>query len=173
MSKATKARITGREVLDDYPEPTEQQAIVKVLSSKGNNLHEAEWPDGDIHLCSMPAKFRRNIWIKRGNFVIVDPIEEGNAVKGEIVHVLLKNQMRHLKQLDQWPERFNDRSAEASSAGDPGDDDKETDDDGDERDSHGGDESNSSDSESDLIPNTNRRHFEDNEYSESDSDEDD
>ncbi len=44
-------------------------------------------------LVSMPNKFRKNVWVKRGDFVIVAPIEEGDKVKGEIATVLYKEQV--------------------------------------------------------------------------------
>lgn len=38
----------------------------QVLGSNGNNLHEAVTDSGEQFLLSMPTKFRKNIWIKRG-----------------------------------------------------------------------------------------------------------
>ena len=38
----------------------------QVLNGKGNNLHEVEDSAGLATLCSMPPKFRKNVWIKRG-----------------------------------------------------------------------------------------------------------
>ena len=32
----------------------------------------------------MPSKFRKNIWVKRGDYFVVTPIEEGDKVKAEI-----------------------------------------------------------------------------------------
>ena len=42
------------------------------------------------YLVSMPTKFRKNVWIKRGDYCIVEPIEEGDKVKAEIVRILYK-----------------------------------------------------------------------------------
>lgn len=36
----------------------------------------------------MPNKFRKNLWIKRNNFVLVEDIFEGDKVKAEIVRIL-------------------------------------------------------------------------------------
>ena len=36
------------------------------MSSKGNNLHEVQTAKGEHYLVSMPTKFRKNVWIKRG-----------------------------------------------------------------------------------------------------------
>ena len=38
----------------------------------------------------MPTKFRKNVWIKRGDYVLVQPIEEGDKVKAEIVQILME-----------------------------------------------------------------------------------
>lgn len=38
----------------------------QVIASRGNNLHEAVTAQGESFLVSMPTKFRKNIWIKRG-----------------------------------------------------------------------------------------------------------
>ena len=40
--------------------------IPKVVCGRGNNLHEVESTTGVKFLVSMPTKFRRNVWIKRG-----------------------------------------------------------------------------------------------------------
>ncbi|KAJ0050118.1 hypothetical protein NL108_012002, partial [Boleophthalmus pectinirostris] len=68
-----------------------------VIGSRGNNLHEIVTADGDSFLVSMPTKFRKNIWIKRGDFVIVDPIEEGEKVKAEISFILYKDHIQYLQ----------------------------------------------------------------------------
>lgn len=38
----------------------------QVLRTPGNNLHEVETAEGQRFLVSMPSKYRKNIWIKRG-----------------------------------------------------------------------------------------------------------
>ena len=106
MSKATKRKHVTREVLDEFVTPEEKQIIVKIIESRGNNLHKAETPDGNCFLISMPSKFRKNVWIKRGDFVIVDPIEEGNKVCAEIAHILYPQQVKYLKKEGLWPETF-------------------------------------------------------------------
>ncbi|CAH0386618.1 unnamed protein product [Bemisia tabaci] len=96
-------------------EPTAEQKIVKILSGKGNYLHEAELPDKTKFLISMPSKFRRNVWIKNGDFVIVDPIKEGNKVKGEISKVLTKDYIKYLRTANCWPEEFDEVKNEVSN----------------------------------------------------------
>ncbi|KAK6466402.1 putative RNA-binding protein EIF1AD [Huso huso] len=106
MSQATKRKHVVKEVLGDYVIPTERQQIVRVLGTPGNNLHEVETERGERFLVTMPTKFRKNIWIKRGDFLIVDPIEEGEKVKAEIRFILHKDYIRYLKKEGAWPEQF-------------------------------------------------------------------
>ncbi|XP_041353105.1 probable RNA-binding protein EIF1AD [Gigantopelta aegis] len=97
MSKATKRKHVTREVLNEFVTPQGNQEIVKVTASRGNNLHEVETAEQKKYLVSMPTKFRKNVWIKRGDFVIVEPIKEGDRVKAEIVSILYKDQIKYIR----------------------------------------------------------------------------
>ncbi|XP_067877747.1 probable RNA-binding protein EIF1AD [Heterodontus francisci] len=154
MSQATKRKHVVKEVLGDYEPPSEKQQIVRVLGTPGNNLHEVETSQGERFLVSMPTKFRKNIWIKRGDFLIVDPIKEGEKVKAEINSILYKEHIKQLQKEALWPSSFTD-PATASPKSNPK-----------ESSNQGSEEESKSDSEddSDLFVNTNRRNYE---YSES------
>lgn len=89
MSKASKRKYIVKEI-EDFSIPTESQSIVRIVKSCGNNLHEVIDPAGIQYLISMPVKFRKNIWIKQGDFVLVEPIPEGAKVKAEIVKILTR-----------------------------------------------------------------------------------
>ncbi|KAK9882015.1 hypothetical protein WA026_018867 [Henosepilachna vigintioctopunctata] len=107
MSRATKRKHVMREISkDDFSPPKENQQIVRILANRGNNLHQVEAPDHSTFLVSLPNKFRRNIWIKRGNFVIIDPIVEGVKVKGEIVKILSEEHIKYYKKDNAWPQAF-------------------------------------------------------------------
>nr|CAG4642952.1 EOG090X0KPP [Evadne anonyx] len=108
MSKATKRKHVTREVLDDYVLPKEDEMIVKILGGRGNNLHEVLTCNGDKYLVSMPTKFRKNVWIKRGDFVLTKPIEEGEKVKAEIISILYSNQIKYIQSQGKWPQGFCD-----------------------------------------------------------------
>lgn len=130
MSKTTKIKHVTKEVLEDYVLPKENQQIVRILSGRGNNLHEVEDGSGVSFLVSMPTKFRKNIWVKRGDFVIVEPIEEGDKVKAEIVHILFRDQIKYIKEEGQWPKAFE----VADGKGDAGNRSPESEEDSDEDD---------------------------------------
>nr|XP_057919367.1 probable RNA-binding protein EIF1AD [Doryrhamphus excisus] len=160
MSQATKRKHVVKEVLGDFVTPTENQQIVKVTGSRGNNLHETVTAQGQIFLVSMPTKFRKNIWIKRGDYVIVDPIEEGEKVKAEISSILYKDHIDYLQKHHLWPEGFTKETKPNQE-----DHSEENEDNEEEKDSSG----DSEDDEADLFVNTNRCTYQ---YSESEDDED-
>ena len=92
MSQSTKRKHVTKELLEDNFElPRENQKIVRIVAGRGNNLHQViEADEKTTYLVSMPNKFRKNVWVKRGNYCIVEPIEEGDKVKAEIVRILYK-----------------------------------------------------------------------------------
>lgn len=157
MSSATKRKHVTREVEQEFILPEGNQSIVKVLAGRGNNLHEVQDNIGNTYLVSMPNKFRKNVWIKRGDFVVVNPIEEGDKVKAEICTILYKDQIKYIKANNLWPTEFE--KAEVVSRDLSKLKIKEA-------------QSNSeedSDDESDLFQNTNRPVYEESEDSDSDT----
>jgi len=118
MSSTTKKKHVCREVLDDYVLPAGNQEIVRVTAGRGNNLHEVVDAKGKSYLVSMPTKFRKNVWIKRGDFVIVEPIEEGDKVQAEIIVILYRDQIRYIKRENLWPSAF-DSSDDADKSPSP------------------------------------------------------
>lgn len=107
MSIATKRKYVTQEVTDlILPEPP--NFIARIVAGRGNNLHEIETQTGERCLVSMPTKFRKNVWVKRGDYVLCQPIAEGDKVKGEIYHVLYKDNIKYIKKHNLWPKEFND-----------------------------------------------------------------
>ncbi|CRL00835.1 CLUMA_CG014087, isoform A [Clunio marinus] len=117
MSRVVKLKHVKREIeLDDFSQPTDNQEIVKIISSKGNNLHEVESALGmNKFLVSMPTKFRKNVWIKRGNFVIVERIPEGDKVKAEIVRILTDEHIKEFTKDGIWPKEFTKKRCHEES----------------------------------------------------------
>ncbi|RMZ95029.1 putative RNA-binding EIF1AD [Brachionus plicatilis] len=106
MSAATKKKHVFLETINNYSLPTDNQTIVRIKGPRGNNLHDVETASGETFIVSMPVKFRKSVWTKRGDFVIVEPIEEGNKVKAEIVQILNKDNIKHIKSEGMWPKEF-------------------------------------------------------------------
>lgn len=91
-------------------------------------------------LVSMPTKFRKNVWVKRGDFVIAEPIDEGDKVKAEIVRILTTQHIKEFKKMGIWPEKFTSKDSCRAPDQCPNDD--------------------GSDNDNDLFVNTNRAHYE-------------
>ncbi|XP_059811204.1 probable RNA-binding protein EIF1AD [Hypanus sabinus] len=155
MSQATKRKHVVKEVLGYYPPPSEKQQIVRVVGTPGNNLHEVETAQGERFLASMPTKFRKNIWIKRGDFLIVDPIEEGEKVKAEIASILYKEHIKELQQQGAWPTSFSESASHESNT------QRELSTRESEEETEGkSEDDDDSEDDGDLFVNTNRRNYE-------------
>ncbi|XP_011879998.1 PREDICTED: probable RNA-binding protein EIF1AD isoform X2 [Vollenhovia emeryi] len=106
MSAATKRKYVFQE-FSDMNLPTDSQSIVQIVRGCGNNLHEVVTPAGEQYIVSMPTKFRQNIWVKKGDYVVVEPIVEGKKVKGEIVKILTKDHIKLYREQNCWPLEFD------------------------------------------------------------------
>jgi probable RNA-binding protein EIF1AD len=65
--------------------------IARITTAAGNNLYNAELPDGKPVLAELEAKFRSTVWIKRGSYVVVDTsamADRENKLDGEIVNIV-------------------------------------------------------------------------------------
>lgn len=139
-------------VLNEYPEPNvcEGDAIAQIQSSRGGNLFDlivapaAIDMGGDSsssivsrqslksQLAILPTKYHKLVWIKRGDYVIVEsgavtaPEEEsednglnkngddGNSgIRYLIKHILYKKQISHLKERQLWPTIFIDEDQQS------------------------------------------------------------
>ncbi|KAH9509160.1 putative RNA-binding protein eif1ad [Bulinus truncatus] len=134
MSATTKKKHVTKEVLEEFPLPHGNRQVVKVTAAKGNNLHEVVDAEGETFLVSMPTKFRKHVWIKRGDYIMVEPIDEGDKVKAEITHILFKDQIKHIQENGLWPESFSSSKGQQqnemipSDLLPPSDDDEDTED---------------------------------------------
>ena len=79
----------------------EGHAIARVKKAEGNNLYCVELPlVKEPLLVEMPSRFRSQIWLKRGGYVVVNTFAfEGreNKLSGEIVNVV-RNERQWRKQ---------------------------------------------------------------------------
>jgi len=93
----------------------EDQAVGRVLSVRGGNLLDVTLPDGSEILCNVPSRFFKSIWIKRGDFVIIEKLSEAKTtnrpkeskVKAEVANVLQLDSIKQLKKDGLWPTEFD------------------------------------------------------------------
>lgn len=121
MSVASKRRYMMNKLDYEMYLPVEGDSIAQVVGARGNNLHEVRYnanllltlvtpkvleESGETYLVSMPSKFRKSVWIRKGQFVVVRPIEEGDKVRAEIEHVLDAENVLYIREQNKWPQRF-------------------------------------------------------------------
>ncbi|KAI9017735.1 putative RNA-binding protein EIF1AD-like protein [Gaertneriomyces semiglobifer] len=133
-------RKTTQQVLQSHPVPTNPaQYIAKVIENRGTSHEVVLSRDraGEKVLVSLPTRFRKSIWIKKGNYAIIEiDSQPTTKIVGEIVHVLLPDNVKYLKSENLWPEEFLDapddtitkpesvpRSAQSDGSDDSDDDD--------------------------------------------------
>lgn len=129
-------------VLFDLVEPNKEEGdcIAKIVGTRGGNQFDIVLPtehtgcntdgvvhkandDREIHLAILPSKFRKLVWVKRGDFVIVSCAqnEANNTNDGEIgtgitrdsvipsgvryivSHILYPDQIKNLRKKCMWP----------------------------------------------------------------------
>uniref|UniRef100_K3WB96 S1-like domain-containing protein n=1 Tax=Globisporangium ultimum (strain ATCC 200006 / CBS 805.95 / DAOM BR144) TaxID=431595 RepID=K3WB96_GLOUD len=119
-----------KKVLYDDPEPKENEQIVQVVGLRGSNLFEVKNEHGEASVTMLPTKYRKLIWVKRGDFLIVGSGEaEASAAKGKkkaavtsiVEHILYKDQIKNLKAKNLWPEAFEKPAADEDKASDEND----------------------------------------------------
>jgi len=110
MSTNPRKRIKNK-MLKSYPEPSENQQIVRVLEMKGNNTCEVLYPDHSRGIIEIPGKFKKVVYIGKGDYLIVELFKGLLKAKssGTIVHILQKEQIQYLKKSGQWPETLEDK----------------------------------------------------------------
>jgi probable RNA-binding protein EIF1AD len=102
-------------VLNDTPLPEENELVVRVKAPRGGNVIEIICGDGTEGLAVLPTKFRKLVWIKRGDYVIVAgasaDIETAagatGAIRFRVVHVLYREQIKFIKNAGMWPPSFD------------------------------------------------------------------
>lgn len=161
-------------VLNDLPEPKENERIAKVVSTRGLNQFDIllasdekvdvnrtpQLVDRRPKLAILPTKFHKLVWVKRNDFVIVETgddstgKEDGKKNEGGIrymiSHILYKDQIKHLKSKDLWP--TNDPEFQSDAGEDLAEGPKEEDD----GIVYGNDYYDMDENDDDLFVNTNR-----------------
>ncbi|KAL8944313.1 MAG: hypothetical protein Q9216_000497 [Gyalolechia sp. 2 TL-2023] len=98
----------------------EGQAIARVRKAEGKNLYSVELPAiTKPLLVELPSRFRSQIWIKRGGYIVVDATAFGNRdnkLDGEIVNIVRDE--REWRKQSYWPSEFVKRSSQLDDSDD-------------------------------------------------------
>lgn len=104
------------DVLDSLPDVKEDEAIVRVVTSRGGNLVEVETATGLHALCRLPNRYRKVVWVKRGMLLIVGTCSEdfktAGGEEGKVKFVVnsvvfTDDQMKYLRRTGQLPKIFD------------------------------------------------------------------
>ena len=66
--------------------PRENQVIGIVEKRLGGNKMQVECFDGNTRVCRVPGRFKKKLWIRPGDVVLVEKWEFGGDEKGDIIH---------------------------------------------------------------------------------------
>ncbi|KAJ3226947.1 putative RNA-binding protein eif1ad [Clydaea vesicula] len=95
---------------EEFPLPTPTQLIAKVTEIRGGNLFLTKTENDTESLTSLPTKYNKLLWVKKNNYLIIEPnTEKTNKIDSEIVHVLFREQIKHIKKCNKWPIVFADK----------------------------------------------------------------
>ncbi|KAL8930909.1 MAG: hypothetical protein Q9208_000010 [Pyrenodesmia sp. 3 TL-2023] len=87
--------------------------IARSRGAAGNNIYSVELPSRtEPLLVELPSRFRSQIWIKRGGYVVVDTTafaDRDNKLDGEIVNVVRDE--REWRKQSYWPSEFVKKSS--------------------------------------------------------------
>lgn len=124
--------------LDDNITPEEHEKIVVVLGNRGDNTFEIRLESGEKGLARLPKKFNKLIWIKTGDYIIIEddrhqvtpsaasstapdvsaPASTEAKEQYTIKHILSKPNVKYLRNSNMWPVGLDgaDTSAAPTSA---------------------------------------------------------
>ena len=109
MSGAKRRTKYRKHVTQDFTDservPNEGEVYAQVGQSHGGNIFEILTSHGEKALARLPTKFRKLIWVKRNDFVIVSCATEGyetatgavGRVTHSVEHILNSDQVKQLK----------------------------------------------------------------------------
>ncbi|KAJ2608748.1 hypothetical protein H4S08_004329 [Coemansia sp. RSA 1365] len=127
-----RGKYAAQEALGAQAKPSHTCPVACVLGPRGQHLHEVAVARSlvteDINkrlnpddkewfttLAQLPPKFRSTVWVKRGNYVIVDlAMQLTDKIGGEITMVLLATQVKQLKKAGGWPTQYANMWSEDS-----------------------------------------------------------
>lgn len=113
-------------VLHDLPEPNPPHSqVAKIVATRGSNQFDVKLANsktGQQELAILPTKFRKLVWLKRNDYVIVETVHEeddndhndvveasapnnndSGGIRCMISHILYQDQIKHLIAKGIWP----------------------------------------------------------------------
>ena len=77
--------------------PYEKQTFGVVDQRLGGSRMRVRCLDGNTRICRIPGRFKRSLWVRENNIVIVEPWEFGGDAKGDIIYKYTNAQASFLR----------------------------------------------------------------------------
>ena len=78
--------------------PRGKEVIGSISQRLGGSRMKVSCMDGKTRICRIPGKLKKNLWIREGNIVLVQPWEFQGDQKGDVIWKYNPTQVRWLKQ---------------------------------------------------------------------------
>ena len=78
--------------------PKKDEIIGSITQRLGGSRMYVACMDGKTRICRIPGRLKKNLWIREGNIVLVEPWEFQGDKKGDIIWKYNPTQVRWLKQ---------------------------------------------------------------------------
>ena len=90
MKKESKVRL-----------PEEGEMLAKVVEIVGDDRVKVVCEDGNIRIARIPGKYRKRMWIKIGDYLIVSPWDFEPS-KADVVYKYEKNEVNELRRMEKY-----------------------------------------------------------------------
>lgn len=91
----------------DVPTISDTQMVCKIVSPRGDSTFEAVDEHDNTVLIMLPSKFSHQIFIKRDDYVIVDPATEQNTkLFGMIDNIVATKHLKKISKDEKWPQKW-------------------------------------------------------------------
>src|SRR3989344_6434796 len=77
--------------------PRGNETIGVLQQRLGASRMRVTCPDGKTRVCRIPGRLKRKMWLREGDFVLVEPWELGGDEKGDIIFKYKPTQVEWLK----------------------------------------------------------------------------
>ena len=116
------------DVLHGLPEPTPAQCLALIARACGANLFEVHAEDGARGVALLPTRFRKLVWLKRGDVVILSAPSSGvlstSEGAGAVTHIveaiLYEAALKHLRAIGRLPPALERMQLDIVSGGGSG-----------------------------------------------------
>lgn len=77
--------------------PRDKQVIGTVDQRLGGSRMKVRCFDGKTRICRIPGRMKRRLWVREGDFLLIEPWALGGEDKGDVVFKYKPNQVDWLK----------------------------------------------------------------------------